>query len=229
VRTIRGALDGLLLHWEAGLRRLPLFTQRTAVLLLGVLVATREHRSGIDVAFACPAAPAGPPHARRAYPAGVPAMLGGVVALVGWPGANGPAHLVPGERAGQAPESRPEPGGRPAPGSSGAGARSGADAGGATAASPSPEDAAPRATPAGTTGQRPGTTGAGAARSTAAGAQGSGVAAAGAQGSGGAAGAGAGGPPAAPPTTSPPATTTPQGPLDPVDELPGPVVSTLLP
>ena len=37
------------------------------------------------------------------------AMLGGVVALVGWPGADGPTHLVPGERAGQAPESRPGP------------------------------------------------------------------------------------------------------------------------
>ena len=107
MRTIRRALDRLPLYWEAGLRRLPFFTQRTAVLLLGVLVAAL-------------------------------AMVGGVVALVGWPGANGPAHLVPGERAGLAPESRPEPGDRPAPGSSGAGVRSGADAGGATAASPSP-------------------------------------------------------------------------------------------
>jgi hypothetical protein len=177
VRTVRGAWGRLLLHWEAGLRRLPFFTQRTAVLLLGVLVATL-------------------------------AMLGGVVALVGWPGAGGgPAHLVPGERAGLAPESRPEPGDGPAPGSSGAGARSGADAGGATAASPSPKDAA---------------------RSTGAGAQEPGGAASGAQGSGGAAGAGAGGPPAAPPTTSPP-TTTPPGPLDPVDGLLDPVLSTLVP
>ncbi|HSO53271.1 MAG TPA: hypothetical protein VL330_11075, partial [Actinomycetes bacterium] len=118
MRTIRGALDGLLLHWQAGLRRLPFFTQRTAVLLLGVLVATL-------------------------------AMLGGVVALVGWPGANGPTHLVPGERAGQAPASRPEPGDGPAPGSSGAGVRSGADAGDATAAAPpSPADAA-RSAPTG--------------------------------------------------------------------------------
>ena len=75
-------MDRLPLYWEAGLRRLPFFTQRTAVLLLGVLVAAL-------------------------------AMVGGVVALVGWPGANGPAHLVPGERAGLAPESRPEPGDRP--------------------------------------------------------------------------------------------------------------------
>ena len=144
MRTIRRALDRLPLYWEAGLRRLPFFTQRTAVLLLGVLVAAL-------------------------------AMVGGVVALVGWPGANGPAHLVPGERAGQAPESRPEPGDRPAPGSSGAGARSGADAGGATAASPSPAD-------------QPGdaTTSAGGegSRGTASGTQGSGDAASGAQGSG---------------------------------------------
>lgn len=192
MRTIRGALDRLLLHWEAGLRRLPFFTQRTAVLLLGVLVATL-------------------------------AMLGGVVALVGWPGANGPAHLVPGERAGQAPASRPEPGGGPAPGSSGAGVRSGADASGATAAPPSPADAA-RSAPTGGVGADRAATG----TSGTTGAQGSGASGSGAQGSGGAAGAGAGGPPAAPPTTSPPAT-TPQGPLDPVDELLGPVVSTLLP
>ena len=93
--TIRGAWDRLLPHWEAGLRRRPWFTQRTAVVLLGVLVATRRRRSGIDVALAWPVAPAGPPHARRAYPTGVSAMLGGVVALVGWPGAGGPARLVP--------------------------------------------------------------------------------------------------------------------------------------
>ena len=190
MRAIRRALHRLPLYWEAGLRRLPFFTQRTAVLLLGVLVAAL-------------------------------AMVGGVVALVGWPGANGPTHLVPGERAGLAPESRPEPGDRPAPGSSGAGARSGADAGGATAASPSPAEPA-RQGPGGT---GSGTQGSGGAAS---GAQGSGGTASGAQGSGGAAGAGAGGPPAAPPTTSPP-TTAPQGPLDPVDELLGPVVSTLLP
>lgn len=196
MRAIRRALHRLPLYWEAGLRRLPFFTQRTAVLLLGVLVAAL-------------------------------AMVGGVVALVGWPGANGPAHLVPGERAGLAPESRPEPGDRPAPGSSGAGARSGADAGGATAASSSPANQPGDAT---TAAKAPGSTAAGGqgSRGTASGTQGSGGAASGAQGSGGAAGAGAGGPPAAPPTTSPP-TTAPQGPLDPVDELLGPVVSTLLP
>jgi hypothetical protein len=193
VRAVRGALRRLRVDWEAGLRRLPFFTQRTAVLLLGVLVATL-------------------------------AMLGGVVALVGWPGAGGPTRLVPGERAGQAPASRPEPGNGPAPGARapGDGDRSGADAGGATAASPSPAadpggTAAARSVPAGV-----------AEVDRAAGGTAPGGTSPGAQGSGGAAGAGAGGPPAAPPTTSPPAT-TPPGPLDPVEELLGPVVSTLVP
>jgi hypothetical protein len=181
VRTVRREWRSLRLGWRAGLRRLPFFTQRTAVLLVGVLAATL-------------------------------AMLGGVVALVGWPGSGGPTHLVPGEQADRVPESRPAPGSA-APGAGpGPGDRSGADAGGA-AASPSP------AAPAEVAGRRP------AARSTT-----PGGAATGAQGSGGAAGAGAGGPPAAPPTTSPPTTTTvPPGPLDPVDDLLGPVVSTLLP
>jgi hypothetical protein len=158
--------------WEAGLRRLPFFTQRTAVLLLG-----------------------------------------GVVALVGRPGANGPTHLVPGEQAGRAPVSRPGPGDAAAPGARTpeAGDRSGADAGGAAAASPAPADTAPPGTDeAANREQEPGS------------------AAAGARGSGGAAGAGAGGPSPAPPTTSPP-TTTPPGPLDPVDDLLGPMVSTLVP
>ena len=91
MRAVRGALRRLRVDWEAGLGRLPFFTQRTAVLLLGVLVATL-------------------------------AMLGGVVALVGWPGAGGPTHLVPGERAGRAPASRPAPGNGPAPGARAAGA-----------------------------------------------------------------------------------------------------------
>jgi hypothetical protein len=189
MRTVRRAWRKLELGWRAGLWRLPFFTQRTAVLLVAVLVASL-------------------------------AMLGGGVALVGWPGANGPTHLVPGEQAGQRPESRPGPGAA-APGGPAAGDRSGADAGGAAAASPSPAGGV-RPVPAG---------GAGAGQA-ADGTQPPGGEAAGAQGSGGAAGAGAGGPSAAPPTTPPASTTTttiPQGPLDPVDELLGPVVSTLLP
>jgi hypothetical protein len=189
VRAIRRARRRLELGWRAGLRRLPFFTQRTAVLLVGVLVAAM-------------------------------AMLGGVVALVGWPGANGPTHLAPGERAGQRPASRPGAG-TAAPGGPETGDRSGADAGGAAAASPSPVGTARSAPAAGA-----------AAGRTARGTQPPGGTAAGAQGSGGAAGAGAGGPPAAPPTTPPSVTTTttvPPGPLDPVDDLLGPVVSTLLP
>ena len=188
MRAVRRAWRRMELGWRASLRRLPFFTQRTAVLLVGVLVASL-------------------------------AMLGGVVALVGWPGANGPTHLVPGERAVQLPESRPGPGAA-APGGPEAGDRSGADADGAAAASPSPAGAA-RNGPAGGAGAGP------AARGTHPGGS-----ATGARGSGGAAGAGAGGPPAAPPTTPAASTTTttvPPGPLDPVDDLLGPVVSTLLP
>jgi hypothetical protein len=176
------------LGWRAGLLRLPFFTQRTAVLLVGVLVAAL-------------------------------AMFGGLVALVGLPGANGPTHLVPGESAGQLPESRPGPG-TAAPGGPEAGARSGADAGGAAAASPSPVGA-----------DRPAASGAGADRVDHGQQQPPGGAA-GARGSGGAAGAGAGGPPAAPPTNPASSTTTttvPPGALDPVQELLGPVVSTLVP
>jgi hypothetical protein len=196
VSAIRRLWERLLLEWEAGLRGLPFFTQRTAVLLLGVLVATL-------------------------------ALLGGVVALVGWPGANGPTRLVPGERAGQAPVSRPEPAGRPAAGASGAGVRSGADASGAVAASPA---SAPGAAPSGgaAQGEEPGGAAPGSRSGGAAAEEGPGGASSGAGGSGGAAGAGAGGPPAAPPTTTPPPT-TPQGPLDPVEELLGPVVDPLLP
>jgi hypothetical protein len=144
VRAVRG-LGGIRRVWgqlgrdgEAGLRRLPFFTQRTAVLLLGVLVATRERRSGM------PDAPAeGLPklqgrQMRRRYPTGVLTLLGGVVTLVGWPGANGPTRLVPGEQAGRAPVSARGPATRPLPGARTpeAGDRSGADAGGAAAAGP---------------------------------------------------------------------------------------------
>ena len=79
MRAVRREWRSLRLGWRAGLRRLPFFTQRTAVLLVGVLAATL-------------------------------AMLGGVVALVGWPGSGGPTHLVPGEQADRVPESRPAPG-----------------------------------------------------------------------------------------------------------------------
>ena len=156
MRAVRGALRRLRVDWEAGLGRLPFFTQRTAVLLLGVLVATL-------------------------------AMLGGVVALVGWPRAGGPTHLVPGERAGR---SRGQgSGGGPV-----RGRRRRRDGG-------FPVPSARRRRRGGLPvlgGRRP-------VRPRRR----------------------VGGPPAAPPTTSPP-TTTP-GLLDPVEELLGPVVSTLVP
>jgi hypothetical protein len=165
VRAIRQVWRRLRLDWQDGLGRLPSFTQRTAVLLVGVLVAAL-------------------------------AMIGGVVALVGWPGASGPTHLVPGGQAGPPPPTtQPRPGGGAAvpPAAAPAPARSAAAPGGG-------QTALAGGTAGGTAG--------------------------GAQGSGGAAGAGAGGPSAAPPTTT---TLAPGRPLDPVEELLGPVVSTLPP
>jgi hypothetical protein len=183
VRAIRRGWGKLRLDWRVGLLRLPFFTQRTAVLLLGVLVATL-------------------------------ALLGGVVALIGSPWSAGPTHLVPGGQAGEQPSPRPATGDR----ASGPAGAAGAAAGpGAPSAAPDPAAAAGPAAGARVGGGRE-----------AAGSQEPGGTATGARGSGGAAGAGAGGPPAAPPTTSPP-TTTPNGPLPPLDDLLGPVVSTLLP
>jgi hypothetical protein len=183
MRAIRRGWGKLRLDWRVGLLRLPFFTQKTAVLLVGVLVATL-------------------------------ALLGGVVALIGSPWSAGPTHLVPGGQAGEQPSPRPATGDR-------ASGPAGAAAGpAAPSAAPVPAAAAGPAADARVGGGRE-----------AAGSQEPGGTATGAQGSGGAAGAGAGGPPAAPPTTSPstPTTTAPQDPLDPVDDLLGPVVSTLLP
>jgi len=65
MRVIARTWSRLRLDWEIGLHRLPFFTQKVAVMLLGALVASL-------------------------------ALLGGVVSLVGPPGADGPTHLVPG-------------------------------------------------------------------------------------------------------------------------------------
>jgi hypothetical protein len=186
VRAIRRGWSRLRLDWEIGLHRLPFFTQKTAVMMLAVLVATL-------------------------------ALLGGVVSLVGMPGAGGPARLVPGGQAGRVP-ARPAPGGADATAGTGsAGGRAGAAGQGRAGRAPGQVAARP-ATGAGGLGTRTGT-GAGTGRGP------------GAERSGGAAGAGAGGPPAAPPASTPPTTTTtvPAGPLPPLDEIVGPVVSTLLP
>jgi len=104
VRVIAKTWSRLRLDWEIGLHRLPFFTQKVAVMLLGALVATL-------------------------------ALLGGVVSLVGPPGADGPTHLVPGNTGRSPVTTRPAPGG---PGGRGAG-------GGATA-----PVGAPAPVPAGT-------------------------------------------------------------------------------
>jgi hypothetical protein len=94
MRVIARMWSRLRLDWELGLHRLPFFTQKVAVMLLGVLVATL-------------------------------ALLGGVVSLVGPPGADGPDHLVPGSTGGSPPVTT-----RLAPGQAGGQSAAG---GGATA------------------------------------------------------------------------------------------------
>ncbi|HEU4397603.1 MAG TPA: hypothetical protein VFU54_07190 [Actinomycetota bacterium] len=79
MRVIARTWSRLRLDWEMGLHRLPFFTQKVAVMLLGVLVATL-------------------------------ALLGGVVSLVGPPGADGPTHLVPGSTGRPPVTTRPAPG-----------------------------------------------------------------------------------------------------------------------
>jgi len=79
VRVIARTWSRLRLDWEIGLHRLPFFTQKVAVMLLGALVASL-------------------------------ALLGGVVSLVGPPGADGPTHLVPGGTGRSPATTRPAPG-----------------------------------------------------------------------------------------------------------------------
>jgi hypothetical protein len=79
VRGIARTWGRLRLDWEVGLHRLPFFTQKVAVMLLGALVASL-------------------------------ALLGGVVALIGPPGADGPDTLVPGGTGDPPAPTRPAPG-----------------------------------------------------------------------------------------------------------------------
>jgi hypothetical protein len=111
VRVIARTWSRLRLDWEVGLHRLPFFTQKVAVMLLGALVASL-------------------------------ALLGGVVALVGPPGADGPDQLVPGDTGGSPATTRPAPA---RPGGQGAGGSQGA---GGAAATPAPVGA-PAPVPAG--------------------------------------------------------------------------------
>ena len=66
MRAVRGALRRLRMDWEAGLGRLPFFTQRTAVLLLGVLVATLAMLGGAAVSPSSEAAARSAPAGRTA-------------------------------------------------------------------------------------------------------------------------------------------------------------------
>jgi hypothetical protein len=56
VRAVRGAVRRLRVDWEAGLGRLPFFTQRTAVLLLGVPGRDPGHARGVVALVGWPGA-----------------------------------------------------------------------------------------------------------------------------------------------------------------------------
>jgi hypothetical protein len=92
------------LDWEAGLRRLPFFTQRTAVALLGVLVATLALLGGLASIVRSPdrqirGAPGeiGGPATTQAQPGTVP---GGVPPGAGLPATGQPGGGTPGTPGG---------------------------------------------------------------------------------------------------------------------------------
>jgi hypothetical protein len=105
------------LDWEMGLHRLPFFTQRTAVALLGVLVATLALLGGLATIVRPPDRQSGGAPGELGGPtttAAVPATGGGSPGA-GQPGAGGPAAAELGG-AGAAPAAPAAPG-RGTPGS----------------------------------------------------------------------------------------------------------------
>src|SRR6266511_2560382 len=103
------------LDWEAGLRRLPFFTQRTAVALLGVLVATLALLGGLASIVRSPdrqiqGAPGeiGGPATTQAQPGTVP---GGVPPGAGLPATGEPGGGTPGTPGGVPVTTTPTGGG----------------------------------------------------------------------------------------------------------------------
>lgn len=97
MRSARRLWEELKLDWQVGLHRLPFFTQRAAVALLGILVATLALLGGLAVVLRTPQAGRPPaltgPGRDQASPA-TPTTLPG-------PGAVGPGRgAVPGAAAG---------------------------------------------------------------------------------------------------------------------------------
>jgi hypothetical protein len=141
VRVIARTWSQLRLDWEMGLHRLPFFTQKVAVMLLGTLVATLALLGGVASLVGPPGAD-GPDHL-------VPGSTGGSPPVT--------TRLAPGQAGGQgaaaggatapAPAGDPAqvPAGAPASGHAPAGPKAPARAGGGTPAAP-PTTTAPTTT-----------------------------------------------------------------------------------
>jgi hypothetical protein len=140
VRVIARTWSKLRLDWEMGLHRLPFFTQKVAVMLLGALVATLALLGGVASLVGPPGAD-GPDHL-------VPGSTGGSPPVTTRP--------APGQAGGQgaaggggatAPAGDPAqaPAGAPASGHAPAGPKAPAEAGGGTPAAP-PTTPAPTTT-----------------------------------------------------------------------------------
>jgi hypothetical protein len=139
VRVIAGLWSRLRLDWEMGLHRLPFFTQKAGVMLLGVLVATLALLGGLATLVGPPGAD-GPDHL---VPGGTPRPPASTRPASGQAGGRGEA--TGGEAAGTPAGGA---GGGRGTGAAGAGAAAPAGAAGRAPAAPTPGPAAGSGTPA---------------------------------------------------------------------------------
>jgi hypothetical protein len=140
VRVIARMWSRLRLDWEMGLHRLPFFTQKVAVMLLGALVATLALLGGVATLVGPPGAD-GPDHL-------VPGSTGGSppVTTRSAPGqAGGQGTAAGGGATAPAGDPAQVPAGAPASGHAPAGPKAPARVGGGTAAAP-PTTTAPTTT-----------------------------------------------------------------------------------
>jgi hypothetical protein len=139
VRVLGRLWSRLRLDWEMGLHRLPFFTQKVAVMLLGLLVATLALLGGLATLVGPPGAD-GPDHLVPGRTPRPPAPTRPV------PGQAGGGSETTGGEAAAAPAGGA--GGGQGAGTAGVGARAPVGAAGRAAAAPTPGPAAGGGTPA---------------------------------------------------------------------------------
>jgi hypothetical protein len=144
VRVIARTWSRLRLDWEIGLHRLPFFTQKVAVMLLGALVASLALLGGVTTLVGPPGAD-GPDQLVPGGTGGSPATTRPAPAQPGGQGTGGQG--AGGGATAPAPVGAPAPvpAGAPAPGRAPAGPRAAPGAGGGAPAAP-PTTAAPTTT-----------------------------------------------------------------------------------